>query len=108
MFYLFLFEDDCFGLFFVAGMREFFCFSEGFKDGFLGPCGQDVVAFFGQRREDFDYLLRGFAGAVDDLGEAAANLAVVVYVGETEVLEWQIPKFPNRLVDTDIAVFDLL
>jgi len=53
-------------------------------------------------------LLCGFAGAVDDLGEAAANLAMVVYAGKAEVLERQVAKLPNCLVDTDIAVFDLL
>jgi len=53
-------------------------------------------------------LFRGLARAVDDLGEAAANLAMVVYAGKAEVLEWQVPKLPHRLVDANIAVFDLL
>ena len=105
---LFLLEDDCLGRFFVAGLREFFCFSEGLEDGLFGPGGQDVITFFGQCREDFDYLLCGLAGAVDGLGEAAANLAVVVYVGKTQVLEREMPEFANRLVNADVVVFDLL
>jgi hypothetical protein len=52
-------------------------------------------------------LFCGFAGTVNDLRKAAAELTVVVYAGEAEVLKRQMPKLSNRLVDANITVFDL-
>jgi hypothetical protein len=70
--------------------------------------GQDIIAFLSEVREDFNYLFSGFAGAINDFREAAANLAVMVYAGKAQILERQMAKFFNRLLDVNFAVFDLL
>jgi len=53
-------------------------------------------------------LFGGFAGAVNDFRETLPDLTVVVYAGKAQIFERQMPKPLNRLVDTDIAVFNLL
>ena len=53
-------------------------------------------------------MLGGLAGAKDDLGEAAPNLTMMVDAGKTKVLEGQMPKLFNSVVNTDLFVFDLL
>jgi hypothetical protein len=78
------------------------------KNAFFGSCGQDIVALCRQSREDFDYLLVGFAGAINDLRETLANLAMVVNAGKTEVLERQMTKLLDGLVDSYFTVFNLL
>jgi hypothetical protein len=70
--------------------------------------GQDIIAFFSEVRKDFNYLFGSFAGAVDDFREAASNLAVMVYAGKAQILERQMAKFFNRLLDVNFAGLDLL
>jgi hypothetical protein len=73
----------------------------------LGPGGQDVIAFCGQALEDSDYLLVSFAGAVYDFRKAPADCPMVVHAGKTQVLKRQMTEFFNRLVDIDFAALDL-
>jgi len=52
-------------------------------------------------------LFRGLAGAVNNFRKAPPDLPVMVYAGKTQILERQMTKFFNRLVDTGFAAFDL-
>ena len=52
-------------------------------------------------------MFGGFSGAEDDLREAPADLPVVVNAGKALILEGQMAKFLNRLIDIDLAVPDL-
>ena len=70
--------------------------------------GEDVIALFSEVGEDFNYLVVRFAGAVDDLGEASTNLAVVVDAGEAQILKRQVSKLSNRLFNADAAGLNLL
>jgi spermidine/putrescine-binding protein len=73
----------------------------------FGPCGQDIIAFFSEVREDFNYLFGSFAGAVNDFREATANLAVMVYAGKAQILKRQMAKFGDSFVDGDLAILYL-
>jgi hypothetical protein len=53
-------------------------------------------------------LFCGFAGAVNDLREAAAELAVMVKVGKTDILKRQMAELGNRFVNGDFTGFYLL
>jgi hypothetical protein len=103
----FLLQDNCLRCFLKSDIPEFFCFDQRLVNLLFGSCGQDIIAFFSEVREDFNYLFGGFAGAVNDFREAAANLAVMVYAGKAQILKRQVAKFFNRLLDVDFAGFDL-
>jgi hypothetical protein len=59
---------------------------------FFSPGGQNIIALFSQGREYLDYLFNSFSGAVNDLRETAANLAVMVHAGKTQIFKRQNPK----------------
>src|SRR5512143_3081538 len=50
-------------------------------------CHENAVATIGDPRRDVAYLLGALAGAVDDLGKALPNRAVVIDCRETERVE---------------------
>jgi hypothetical protein len=79
-----------------------------FKDIFLGSGSQDVVALRRKRSENLDYLFVCLAGAVNHLRKPLANMTMMVNTRKTQVLERQMAKFLDRLVDGYIARFDLL
>lgn len=93
--------------FFIAGSGELACLAQFSEDFRFGASGQDVIAFVGQRFEYLDDVLGGLAGAEYDLWKAAANLTVMVYARETEILEGQVAEILDRLVDGDLAGLDL-
>ena len=75
---------------------------------FFGAGGEDVVAGFGKRGENLDYLLVRFSRTEDDLCEAASNLPMMIQAGKIEVLERQIAKFFDRLVNSKLVGLDVL
>jgi len=85
-----------------------FCFGKGLENVLLGSGGKDVIAFFSETGEDFDDLFGGFAGAVDDFRKTAADLAVMVDAGKTQILKGQVAQFLHCLLDVDSTSFDLL
>jgi len=74
----------------------------------LSPRCQDVVASCREALEDLDYLFGGLAGTEDDLRKAAPDLPMMVYTRKTQVLERQVAKLPDRLVNRDFAVMNLV
>ena len=74
----------------------------------LSPRCQDVIASCREALEDLDYLFGGLAGTEDDLRKATPDLPMMVYTRKTQVLERQVAKFLDRLVDIDLAVVNLL
>ena len=104
----FLLQNNCLSCFLKSDIPEFFCFDQCFENILLCPGSQDIIAFFSEVREDFNYLFGGFAGAVNDFREAASNLAMMVYMGKAQILKRQVAKFFNCLLDVNFAVFDLL
>jgi len=74
----------------------------------LGPGSQNIIAFGGKTLEYLDYVFRGFSGAEDDLRETPPDLTMVVNARKSQVLERQMPKLLDRLLDPDLVVLDLL
>ncbi len=91
----------------ISDIRKFFCFDQCLENILLCPSGEDIIAFFSEVREDFSYLFGGFAGAVDDFREAAANLAVMVHVGKAQILERQMAQPLDSLVNADVPALNL-
>ena len=96
------------GGFIISGLRIFAGFLEFLEDARLGTCGKDVIAFGCESFDDLYYLFGRLTRAVYHLRKAAADLAMVVDCCKAELLKWKVPKPLNRLIDTDIAVLDLL
>ena len=63
---------------------------DGVGGGLVGAGGEDVDAGSGHAGEDFGGLGGGFACGVDDLGESAAEGAVVVDFCVVEVFEGKV------------------
>jgi len=89
-------------------LGEFFFFYQCLKNSPLGPGSQDVIAFFCEVREDFNYLLDSFTGAVDNLRKATPNLPMMVNAGKAQILKRQQPQFFNCLLDVNFTAFYLL
>jgi hypothetical protein len=53
-------------------------------------------------------VFRRFARAEDDFRETPPDLTMVVNARKSQVLEWQMPKLLDRLVDPNLVVLDLL
>jgi hypothetical protein len=53
-------------------------------------------------------VLSGLAGAVDNFRKTPPNLTMVVETCETQILERQMPKFLDCLLDIQLIVLDLL
>ena len=60
----------------------------------------------GQLAEYFNNLLSRFARAINHLAEPTTQLPVMVHTRKTQILERQMPKLTNRLIDSDFIVFD--
>ena len=105
---LFLFQDDSPGQFIVADVGELPRIRQSLENIGRGPGRQDVIAFGGETLEYLDYVFGGLAGAEDDFRKTPPDLPVVVDAREAQILEWQMPKFLNRLVHSNFAVLDLL
>jgi len=86
---------------------KFLRFNQRLENIFLGPRSQYVIAFRSKAPEDFDYLFRGLAGTVNNFRKAPPDLPVMVHAGKPQILERQMAKFFNCLVDTNFVVFDL-
>ncbi len=78
------------------------------EDFFVGPGGKDVITFGREDGKNLDYLVDCLARAVDDLRQAAADLAMMVNVGKAEALKGEMPQLLDRFVNGKRALFDLL
>ena len=85
-----------------GGMR---CEDES-RGGGVDASGEDVDAGGGERGEDFQGLLRGFVGGVDDFGETAAEGAVVIDAGVAEVFEGERLEARGGVGGSEVALFD--
>ncbi len=82
---------------------------DGGEDFFVGAGDKDVVVgrFFGNHgADDFGYLRGSFTFAEDYFGVALAEGAVVVHLGEAEVLEGQMLQPGNGCFGGELAHFD--
>ena len=102
-----LLEGDSSRQLLVFGVGELARFCQGVENIRSRPGRQHVIALGREALEYPDYVLSGLARAEDDLGEATANLTMVVDAGKSHILERQMPKLLNRLVDTNLAVLNL-
>ena len=72
-----------------------------------GSRGQHVAAVGGEAGEDVGYLAGRFALGKDHLGHALAQGAMVVELGETEVLEGQVTEALDGFVGGEALFFEL-
>jgi len=104
----FLLQDDSPGQFLVADVRELLRFFQSLEYIGFCPGGQYVIAFGGEALEYLDYVFGGLAGAEDDFRKTPPDLPMVVEAREAQILERQMPKLLDSLIDIQLIAFDLL
>ena len=67
------------------------------------PSRQDVVPVLGKPGEDGGKLLRSFSRPKDDFGHAHAQRAMMIHVGEAQVLERKMPQLLHCFVGRELA-----
>ena len=67
-----------------------------------GARGQDAGLVPRQPRKDRRHLFRGLTFGQHHLGEAGAQRTVVVYLGEIQVFEWQVPQAGDGIVRREL------
>jgi len=75
---------------------------------FGGARSQHVAAVGGEAGEDFGYLAGRFALGEDHLGHALAQGAMMVELGETQVLEGQVTEALHGFVGGKALLSDLI
>ena len=103
-----LLEYDRSGQFLISGAGELAGFRERIENLGCSPGCQDIISLGREALENPDYVFGRLAGAVDDLGEAPANLPMVIDAREAQILERQMTEFLDRLIDFDLVVLNLL
>ncbi len=69
---------------------------------------QNILAVLSQPRKNLCQMWRSLSRTEDDFGHAHAQGAVVIYVGETQVFERQMPQLLHRFVRRELAALHLV
>jgi len=103
-------EDDGASEWTIVGLGHMVseCGGDGGVLFFGGSCGQHVAAVGGEAGEDVGYLAGRFALGEDHLGHALAQGAMMVELGETQVLEGQVAQALYGFVGGEALFSDLV